>query len=136
MYSKILIIKYNLLGGNMKKYKSILISVGWFFIALIVYLLFVTTLAHFNIITYKTVSVMSFIFMCLLFMFNGFKIGKRSQKRGYLSGLFIGGINIVLVLFLALIFRSLPQMKSLIYFATLLLSSTLGGMFGINFKRN
>lgn len=120
----------------MKKYKSILISVGWFFIALIVYLLFVTTLAHFNIITYKTVSVMSFIFMCLLFMFNGFKIGKRSQKRGYLSGLFIGGINIVLVLFLALIFRSLPQMKSLIYFATLLLSSTLGGMFGINFKRN
>ena len=53
MYSKILIIKYNLLGGNMKKYKSILISVGWFFIALIVYLLFVTTLAHFKTIKHK-----------------------------------------------------------------------------------
>lgn len=120
----------------MKKYKSILVSVCEFLVALLAYLLVITTLAHFDLISYKTVSVLSFIYMCLLFMFNGFKIGKKSQKRGYLSGLFIGSVNILLVLFLALIFRSMPQMKSLIYFATLLLSSTLGGMFGINFKKN
>ncbi len=120
----------------MKDYKNILISISEFLVALLVYLLIVTTLAHFNVISYKTVSVMSFIYMCLLFMYNGFKLGKKSQKRGYLSGLFIGVVNIVLVLFLALIFRSMPEFKSLIYFATLLLSSTLGGMFGINFKKN
>ena len=119
----------------MKDYKNILINIGWFTGSLIIYLLFVTTLAHFNLISYKTVSILSFIFINLLFMYNGFNIGKRSEKRGYLSGFIIGIINIVLVLLLALIFRSVPELKSLIYFCILLLSSTLGGMFGINFKK-
>lgn len=120
----------------MKKYKNILINIGYFFASLIVYLIFITTLAYFEIISYKTVSILSFIFMILLFMINGFTIGKKSKKRGYLSGLTIGIINILLILILALIFKSVPELKSLIYFVTLTLSSTLGGMFGINFKKN
>ena len=119
----------------MKKYKNILTSIGWFFGSLLIYLIIITTLAHFNLISYKTVSVLSFIFMCLLFMYNGFSLGKKSIKRGFLSGLMIGTINIILVLLLAIILRSIPGFKSLIYFAVLLLSSTLGGMFGINFKK-
>ena len=119
----------------MKKYKDILMTLAKFLISLTIYLFIITTLAHFNLISYKTVSVISFIFMCLLFMFNGFQIGRKSTKRGYLSGLFIGIINILLVLILALIFRSIPELKSLIYFVILLLSSTLGGMFGINLKK-
>lgn len=119
----------------MKKYKNILTSIGWFFGSLLIYLIIITTLAHFNLISYKTVSVLSFIFMCLLFMYNGFSLGKKSSKRGFLSGLMIGAINIILVLLLAIILRSIPGFKSLIYFAILLLSSTLGGMFGINFKK-
>lgn len=119
----------------MKKYKNILTSIGWFFGSLLIYLIIITTLAHFNLISYKTVSVLSFIFMCLLFMYNGFSLGKKSSKRGFLSGLMIGTINIILVLLLAIILRSIPGFKSLIYFAVLLLSSTLGGMFGINFKK-
>lgn len=119
----------------MKKYKNILTSIGWFFGSLLIYLIIITTLAHFNLISYKTVSVLSFIFMCLLFMYNGFSLGKKSSKRGFLSGLMIGAINIILVLLLAIILRSIPGFKSLIYFAVLLLSSTLGGMFGINFKK-
>ena len=120
----------------MKKYKSILKNSGWFILSIIIYLFIITTLAHFNIFSYKTVSVLSFIFMCILFMISGFKLGKKSQKRGYLSGLFIGTINIVIILLLALILKSIPNIKSLIYFAVLLLSSTRGGMFGINKKKN
>lgn len=120
----------------MKKYKIILKSLGWFLLSIIIYLLLITTFAHFNLISYKTVSVLSFIFMCILFLISGFKIGKKSEKRGYLSGLFIGVINILVILLLSLILRSIPSIKSLIYFATLILSSTLGGMFGINKKKN
>lgn len=119
----------------MKKYKNILTSIGWFFGSLLIYLIIITTFAHFNLISYKTVSVLSFIFMCLLFMYNGFSLGKKSNKRGFLSGLMIGAINIILVLLIGIILRSIPGFKSLIYFAVLLLSSTLGGMFGINFKK-
>ena len=119
----------------MNKYKKFLITSAWFLLSLIIYLLIITTLAHFNLISYKVVSIISFIYIILLFMTNGFIIGKKREKRGYLSGLLIGVINVILILFLALIFRSFPEVKSLIYFLILLLSSTLGGMFGINFKK-
>jgi len=119
----------------MKKYKNTLILLGKFLAAIIIYLLIITLFANFNLISYKTVSILSLIFMILLFAYTGFSIGKRSKKRGYLSGLFIGLINILLILILALLFRSFPSIKSLIYFSLLLLSSTLGGMFGINKKK-
>ena len=117
------------------KYKKFLMGMAYFMLSLIIYLLIITTLAHFNIISYKTVSVISFIYIVGLFMFNGFIIGKSSEKRGYLSGLLVGIFNIILILILAMIFRSFPEVKSLIYFVILLLSSSLGGMFGINFKK-
>lgn len=119
----------------MKNYKNILRSIATFMISLIIYLFIITTFAHFNLFSYKTVSLISFIFVIMLFMYCGFALGKKSNKRGYLSGLVIGIINILLILILALLFRCLPELKSLIYFMILLLSSTLGGMFGINFKK-
>lgn len=117
------------------KYKKFLMGMTYFMLSLIIYLLIITTLAHFNIIGYKTVSIISFIYIVGLFMFNGFIIGKSSEKRGYLSGLLVGIFNIILILILAMIFKSFPEVKSLIYFVILLLSSSLGGMFGINFKK-
>ena len=117
------------------KYKKFLMGMAYFMLSLIIYLLIITTLAHFNIIGYKTVSIISFIYIVGLFMFNGFIIGKSSEKRGYLSGLIVGIFNIILILILAMIFKSFPEVKSLIYFVILLLSSSLGGMFGINFKK-
>lgn len=117
------------------KYKKFLLSMAYFLLSLIVYLLIITTLAHFNILEYKTISIISFIYIVGLFMFNGFIIGKNSERKGYLSGLLIGLFNIILILILAMIFRAFPEIKSLIYFVILLLSSTLGGMFGINFKK-
>lgn len=119
----------------MNKYKNILVSLAYFLLSLIVYLLIITSLAHFNIISYKSVSLISFIYIISLFMLSGFRMGMRSEKKGYLSGLIIGVFNIILILILALIFRSFPEIKSLIYFLVLLLSSTLGGMFGINIKK-
>ncbi len=117
------------------KYKKFLINMAYFLLSIIVYLLVITTLAHFNVIGYKTVSLISFIYVIALFMFNGFILGKNSERKGYLSGLIIGLLNLTLILILAMIFRSFPEVKSLIYFIILLLSSTLGGMFGINFKK-
>ncbi len=119
----------------MKNYRNYLKSIIIFLLSLIVYLFIITTLAYFNVISYKVVSVTSFIFITLLFMYNGFMMGKISDAKGYLSGLIIGGVNILLVVLLALILRCFPGIKSLIYFLVLMLSSTLGGMFGINFKR-
>ena len=120
----------------MKKFNNILINLGYFLVSLIIYLIIITTFSYFNLINYKTISIISFITLNILFLINGFKLGKRSDKKGYLSGIIMGLSMILLLLFLSIIFRRLPSIKSFIYFLVLLLSSTIGGMFGINKRKS
>ena len=106
----------------------------YFYLILIGFIVFITTFNYFNIIDYKTLSIISFVFMIALFMLSGFLIAKKSNRNGYVNGLIMGIINIVLLLFLSLILGESPKLSVGIYFLILLLSSTIGGMFGINFK--
>lgn len=118
----------------MVKIKKYIKPIIYFYITLLSYLVIITTLNYFNIINYKTVSLISFIVVILLFMMVGFLSALKSNKKGYVNGLIIGGFNIILFLFLAFILGSNPKLNVLIYFLILLLSSTIGGMFGINYK--
>lgn len=118
----------------LKKYKDLLKIIGKFFISLFIYLIIITIFAYFNIISYNVVSVLSFIFMILLFLISGFKTGKISEKKGFISGLFIGIVITFILLLLSLIFKSFPTLKSLLYFFILIISSVIGGMIGINKK--
>ncbi len=118
----------------MKNYKNILKILYKFGLSLLVYLLVITLLAHINFLGYKIVSVLSLIYMCVMFLLSGIRAGKISDKKGYLSGGVIGGILIILMTILALIFRSKLSLSSLLYFLILLICSILGGMIGINKK--
>ncbi len=119
----------------MTKYKKLIIDILKFFLSILIYLIIITLLSNFNLLSYKVVSVISLIFMALLFMINGIKIGKLSTKRGYLTGLITGLVLVILLLILSLIFNSLPTLKSWLYYLVLIFSSTLGGMIGINKKK-
>ena len=119
----------------MKKYNNYFLNIGYFLISLLVYLVLVSILASLNILPYKVVSIISFIVICLLFFISGLRAGKNSSKRGYLSGITIGVINILVLLFLGIILRSVPSLKSILYYGILILSSTIGGMLGINTRK-
>ena len=67
-------------------------------------------------------------------MASGFYLAKKSENKGYLSGLIMGLSNVLLMVLLGIIFRSIPGITSIIYYSTLILSSVIGGMFGINRK--
>ncbi len=118
----------------MEKIKKYIKPIIYFYITLLSYLIIITTLNYFNIVNYKTVSLISFIVTILLFMMVGFMSALRSNKKGYINGLIVGGFNIILFLFLAFILGTNPKLNIVIYFLILLLSSTIGGMFGINYK--
>lgn len=125
-------------GGNMKKsnnYSNIFINIGYFLLSLLIYLIIITSLSYINVFNYKVTSTISFIFINLLFCIFGFKSGKQSEKKGFLSGLITGAVNILALLFLSMIFKCLPSSKTLLYFLILIISSVLGGILGINFKR-
>ena len=118
----------------MNKFKKYLKPILYFYTIFLIYLIIITTLNYFNIVNYKTLSLISFIMIILLFLLLGFITALKSDKKGYINGLIIGAFNIVLFLFLAFILGTHPKFNIGIYFLILILSSTIGGMFGINYK--
>ena len=119
----------------MAKYKKIFLNMAYFLMSLIIYLLIMTIFASLNVMSYKLISIMSFIYTILIFTFFGFKLARNTNKRGFLSGIFMGLANIFLMLLLSLIFNVSLDFKVIIYYLILIISSTLGGIVGINFKR-
>ena len=118
----------------MKKFSLILNNYIFFILSMLVYLIVISALGHFSLFSYKVVSVISYVFMVILFFITGFKLGNRSISKGYLSGLIMGLSNVLLMVLLGIIFKSIPGVTSIIYYSTLILSSVIGGMFGINRK--
>lgn len=76
-----------------------------------------------------------FIFNILLFFILGYKNSKLYLKKGYLEGILLGFILIIVMFLLKIIlFDSNFQTSTFIYYAILLIITTLGGMIGINKK--
>ena len=117
----------------MKK-ANILRNIAIFFLVMLVYLIIITTFNYFELISPKVISVISFIFITLLFMFSGFYLANKSESKGYLSGLIMGGINMGLLFIISIILQCDLKLNILLYFLILILASTMGGMFGINFN--
>lgn len=107
-----------------------------FVISLICYLLIISTLNYSEILSIKAISIISFIFLILLFLSSGFLIAQKIDSKGYISGLIIGGINFTILFLISIVLNCDLSLSYLLYLLILLLSSTMGGMFGINIKKS
>ncbi len=92
-------------------------------------------LTIFNLFKLRTNKVIVIIFGSILMLILGFLTGKKSQSKGYLSGLLLSVICIFILLILSLLFNSKININSFIYYIILIISSILGSMIGINKKK-
>lgn len=92
-------------------------------------------LTLFNIIKIRTNKISIIIIGAILMFIIGFITGKSSYKKGYLNGLLVSVFSIFILLILSLIFRFKLNINSLIYYITLIASTILGSMIGINIKK-
>ena len=101
--------------------KYILKQVGFYLIFLLL-LTFICSLFNLMGINSTITNLMLFIFNALSFLILGFKNGIKSSKKGYLAGLKIGGI-MLLILFLInlLIAQKVFSLSLLIYYLVLIL---------------
>ena len=68
---------------------------------------------------------------------GGYKLGQKSNKKGYIEGIKLGIIfSIFLVIFNYLAFDNPFKIKYLLFYIILITSSSLGSMVGINKKNN
>ena len=106
----------------------------YFFIWLLAGTLVITLINYFDIINGKVVSILKFLLPLLVVLIYSYKLGKVSDKKGYLSGLKFGGIIVVIFMLFVIILDKLT-FKNLFYYLILLLTSIMGSTIGINMKK-
>lgn len=110
---------------------------GFLFAVLSIFILtfIFTTLNYFDLISGKVMTIAKIIIPLFSLALGGYIMGKDSEKNGWIEGLKLGLIIVVLILIGNLIFGPKLIMKDFIFYILLLVSSMLGGMFGINRKK-
>ena len=108
---------------SIKYLKTLLyVTIGTFFFNLILTLLY-----YFNIIGANVNSYLKLIFMAIIMITGGLIIGLKADKKGWLEGIKIGGIVICLMFLVSYLgFDKSLNIKSIIYYVLLILSSMLG----------
>ncbi len=113
--------------------KNLGIAFGFIIGSLFGVTLIVTLLHYINWIGSKTLSVLEIITPLLSLFIGGFIIGKNSKQKGWLEGLKLGGLFLtLLILFQYLGFRIHFSVKTILFYALLLVSCVFGSMLGIN----
>lgn len=127
---------YILLGDmmNVLKYLKTLIYI---LVPIIVLNIILSLLYYFNIISSGASNYLKLFIVAISMLIGGIYIGSKANKKGWLEGLKVG-IGVILLLFIIsyLAFDQGMNIKILIYYFILLVSSILGSMIGINKRKS
>lgn len=114
--------------------KYLLKYLGYYTIFFIL-LIFICSLLNLIGVNSTITNLIIFIFNVLAFFLLGIKSGTKASSKGYIAGLKIS-LLLLVVLIIINIFTSnkLFSLSTIIYYIILLLSGVFGGMLGINKK--
>lgn len=97
---------------------------------------FIITLFHyFDLFSLGTIKTIKLIGVIISMFVGGVYIGKRSSKKGYLEGIKIASIFVLLILLFTLISKNF-ELKAIVYYLIIFISSTVGAMIGIQKKKD
>lgn len=121
----------------MKFLKNISNSFLYILISILILTFITTIFNYFEIFSYKTINILEIIIIIISMFLGGYKLGQKSNKKGYIEGIKLGIIfSIFLVIFNYLAFDNPFKIKYLLFYIILIASSSLGSMIGINKKNN
>lgn len=113
--------------------KSLLISI----VLTLILTFFITLLNYINLINLNVVNIFSYIVPFISFFIGAFLLGKNSISKGWLEGIKLGLICIIILfIFNFLAFNEGYTIQNIILYSIILVSNILGGMIGINTKKD
>ena len=113
--------------------KSLLIS----FILILILTFVITLFNYIGLFSLNIVNIFSYIIPFVSFFTGSFILGKKSINRGWFEGLKLGLICIFLLfIFNFLAFDEGYSISNIILYIIVLVSNVLGGMIGINRKKD
>lgn len=121
----------------MKQLKNYGIQLLYLIGGIILCSLLLSVFNYFNILKESTSHVVIFLLIIIISLLSGLSCGKKAEKKGFLEGLKIGGIFVLTLTLLNLIFfASSFNIHRICYYIIILISTTVGSMIGINKKKN
>ena len=115
--------------------KKYLIGIGLILGIIILLSLITSLLNYFSIVPNSLFKWLKLIIPIISFLVGGFYIGKYTNNKGYLEGIKIGAIFVVIMFLFSILGFSTFKWTMLLYYIILILSSMLGAMIGINRKK-
>lgn len=105
-----------------------------FFIPLIIMLLLVNLFYYYDIISNNLIKYLKIIIILISSFIAGYIRGYNSQNKGYINGLKLSLLVIILFFIMSIIFKSV-NFTNIIYYLIISLTITFGSMVGINYKK-
>lgn len=105
-------------------------------IPLIAFFLLPIVISIFNLFGLSLNKIVLIILSSVIMLVSGFMIGKKSLKKGFISGGILGIIFILFLIIMGLFFKVSFNLERFIYYVILILSSMLGSIIGINKKKS
>ena len=94
-----------------------------------------TTLYYFDIISSSVSSIIKLMTPLISFFLGSYFLGKKAEKKGFLEGIKLSGIIILLFLIASSLTGHNFSLKMMFYYFILLFTASVGGMAGINRKK-
>ncbi len=112
-------------GITLLKFLAFLMG-GSIILSIFYYLLFST----------KVTNIFLFLYMIILFLAFGYKMGKKAENRGFIAGLKIGLLLLlILIVFNLIVYQTGFSYIRIIFYLVLLFASVVGATIGINRKK-
>ncbi len=118
----------------MNKLINYLKSISLFILIFIIYLFIISIFSYYEIIPFKTIGIINYIVILLLFFILGYKSAHLEGKKGYLNGFLVSLVLVILFMLITLIIDKINFSK-LVYYLTLIASSVTGGIIGVGKKK-
>ncbi len=106
----------------------------FFLVPFLVLTLLITILYYFDILNNQIIKYFKIVIAILSCLLGGFIIGRSSTSKGYLNGIKLSSIIIVIFLILNLILGGF-KWYHLVYYLIILVTTTIGSMLGISLKK-
>ena len=116
----------------MNNVKNYLIAIGYFLLVVAVFAIILTIFNYYDIVTNKLFKVIKVLIPSLALFIGGYKVGNNANKKGYIEGIKLSLIVIVLLfMFSYLGFNASFSISLILYYIIIIISSMLGAMIGI-----
>lgn len=117
----------------MKSLKKIIKSILTTIIMFLILTLIITIINYFNLLNYKVINIIKLLVPVISIFIGGYKIGKKSEKKGWLEGIKLSLIISILLLLITLLLNKF-KLEYIIYLTIIAMTGTLGSIIGINNK--